>query len=186
MTPTSEPCVNLVINGGFEWRGAWALGRTPYQADYTTQTSHTGLWSMRHGIESGLPLKTSHSSVYQMVSIPADATEATLRFWWRRFTEETPAYLLKQPLAPEDRPPLSALGYSGDTQEVLVLHGVHWTVLKMLARVRLNEGVWVEERFDLSEFAGQRIVLYFNCYNDGYGGRTWMYLDDVSLTVCSP
>lgn len=186
MTPTPDPCVNLVVNGGFEWRGAWTLGRTPYQAGYTTQTSHTGLWSMRHGIEPGLPLKTSHSSVYQMVSIPADATEATLHFWWRRFTEETPAYLLKQPLAPEDRLHLSALGYSGDTQEVLVLHGVHWTVLKMLARVRLNEGVWVEERFDLSEFAGQRIVLYFNCYNDGYGGRTWMYLDDVSLTVCRP
>jgi hypothetical protein len=29
-------------------------------------------------------------------------------------------------------------------------------------------------------------VLYWNAFNYGDGGRTWLYLDDVSLQVCVP
>ncbi len=37
---------------------------------------------------------------------------------------------------------------------------------------------------DLTDYAGQRIKLHFGVYNDGQGGLTAMYLDDVSVQVC--
>ncbi|MBC7237186.1 MAG: S8 family serine peptidase, partial [Chloroflexi bacterium] len=153
VTATPDPCPDAIINGGFETRSAWTLSPSPYRAAYTDMTSHSGAWSLRQGIEPGLPIKASYSSAYQTVYIPPDATQVTLHFWWRRFTEEPPAYLVAEPEAPPGHPSLEALPYFEDMQEVLVLHSVYFTVLKILTRVRLNEGVFVEERFDLTEFA---------------------------------
>ncbi len=59
-------------------------------------------------------------------------------------------------------------------------------MLQQLMRVRLNSAVWREASFDLTAYRGKSIVLYFETYNDSTGasGRTWMFLDDVSLEVC--
>jgi hypothetical protein len=35
-------------------------------------------------------------------------------------------------------------------------------------------------------YAGRTIKLHFGAYNNGWGGATGMYLDDVSLELCFP
>ena len=59
-------------------------------------------------------------------------------------------------------------------------------MLKELMRVRLNSTVWREASFDLTAYRGKSVVIYFETYNDSTAatGRTWMFLDDVSVVVC--
>ena len=45
---------------------------------------------------------------------------------------------------------------------------------------------WTYHEFDLSPWAGETIKLHFGVYNDGVGGVTGMYVDDVSLLICPP
>lgn len=58
--------------------------------------------------------------------------------------------------------------------------------LARLVVSRLNEKSWKQESHDLTSFAGQTIVIYFGSNNNGQGGVTGMYVDDVSLEVCVP
>ena len=37
---------------------------------------------------------------------------------------------------------------------------------------------------DLHVYAGQQIMLQWDTYNDGTGGMTAMYVDDVTLQAC--
>ncbi len=41
-------------------------------------------------------------------------------------------------------------------------------------------------RRSLNSQIGQSFELTFSVYNDGVGGRTWMVVDDVAVTVCLP
>jgi bacillopeptidase F (M6 metalloprotease family) len=50
---------------------------------------------------------------------------------------------------------------------------------------RRNDQVWMYHQFDLMAYAGRTVKLYFGAYNDGAGGVTGMYVDDVSLEVCT-
>jgi bacillopeptidase F (M6 metalloprotease family) len=38
--------------------------------------------------------------------------------------------------------------------------------------------------YDLTVYAGSTIKLQFGTYNDGFGGVTAMYVDDVSMQIC--
>jgi bacillopeptidase F (M6 metalloprotease family) len=51
---------------------------------------------------------------------------------------------------------------------------------------RQDNRAWGFHEFDLAEYAGQTIKLHFGAYNDGLGAVTAMYVDDVSLEICSP
>jgi hypothetical protein len=44
--------------------------------------------------------------------------------------------------------------------------------------------VWVNENFNLMDFAGETIQLYFGTFNNGLLKNSAMYVDDVVLTVC--
>ena len=59
-------------------------------------------------------------------------------------------------------------------------------MVKELMRVLEDDGVWKHATFDLTQYAGRNLVLYFNVYNDSTGasGRTWMYVDDASVIAC--
>ena len=47
-----------------------------------------------------------------------------------------------------------------------------------------NAQAWTPVSFDMTPYAGQNVVLYFNVHQDGSSppDDTWMYLDDVTLT----
>jgi hypothetical protein len=71
---------------------------------------------------------------------------------------------------------------SGDVQYILVLDtNGYW--LDTLLWDRSSSG-WTQLQYNLSRFRGQTIRLQFGTYNNGYGGVTSMYVDDVSLVAC--
>ena len=194
--PPPDPgkdCVDLIRNGGFEQTAYWDMPVTPHKANYSAADRYSGSRSVRLGIEPGSADVYSHSSAYQKIHVPANATSATLTFWARRFTQETPrasvdptidlyepAQVIEGRLA-ADRGTRSQY----DWQEALILRGGSYTWLATLMRARSNDGTWTRYSYDLSSFAGQDIVVYFNAINNGTGARrTWMYVDDVQVLSC--
>ena len=106
----------------------------------------------------------SYSSSYQTINLPAGSESITLDFWYLPGTEDT----------------------SGDFQRVALLKPGSYSMVKELMRVLEDDGVWKHATFDLTQYAGRSLVLYFNVYNDSTGatGRTWMYVDDASVIAC--
>ena len=49
-----------------------------------------------------------------------------------------------------------------------------------------NAQKWQEHSYDLTPWAGQTVSLQWGVYNDGMGGQTAMYVDDVSLPIAPP
>jgi hypothetical protein len=184
-TPTAvPPCSEAVANGGFEGNAAWTFPITDSTAGYSTAQAHAGVRSARFGLlpaaevtarspespEHNLlgelaPAYATYSSGYQTVSIPSDATSATLSFWHMPGSEAT----------------------YDDFQRVLLLRPGSYAVITTLMKGLENDGVWKQRSFDLAAYRGQSIVLYFEVYNNSTtaAGRTWMFLDDVSLQVCT-
>jgi len=79
--------------------------------------------------------------------------------------------------------PLSSPFDSEDLQWVSIRDSQSTTLRRVWSDVRSDEA-WMSCSFDLSEFLDQSINLYFSVRNDGDGGKTAMYVDDVSLKVC--
>ena len=80
-TPTPEVCDEGIVNGGFEFDGDWEIPSTGYPAAYTTAASHSGNRSMCVGIVEPGDNRASYSSARQLVTLPAGAVGAMLRFW---------------------------------------------------------------------------------------------------------
>jgi hypothetical protein len=157
-----------VVNGGFEANAGWALGNTARPAMYTTEQQHAGARAMQLGSPS-LSNTQSYSSVSQAVTIPAGTNNVTLRWWQWVGTEESTT---------------TAPGTTSDRQEVLLLAPTD-QVRAVIQRTRQTSGGWQEVTADLNAYRAETVTLYFNVYNDGVNGRTWMYIDDVQL-ICTP
>jgi len=186
-------CTDLIANGGFEANASWQMPVTPHKANYSTADKHSGSRSVRLGIEPGDPDVYSHSSAYQKIHVPATATSATLMFWARRFTQDTPRAQIDPTVDQYD--PAEVINGTfnweakgsraqNDWQEVLILQAGCYNWLATLMRDRSNDGTWVQYSYDLTTFAGQDIVVYFNAINNGNGRRTWMFVDDVQVLAC--
>jgi hypothetical protein len=169
-----EPCTEGLANGGFEDDADWEIPSTGYPAGYTTVITHSGGRSMRVGIVQPTDNRPSYSSARQLVTIPADVISATLRFWLYPVSGEPAA--LDFPVGPP-------VAVSGDAQYVLVLDE-HDQQVDTLLWQRTDDRQWTFHQFDLMYYAGQTVKLHFGVYNDGGGGVTRMYLDDVSLELC--
>jgi len=167
-TPTPQPnppptagCGELLVNGNFESQDGWTINLTDRLAVYTNLRRHAGRWSMRTGVPPGGWNMDSYSSFEQSVTIPADATNATLRFWWLLLTDD----------------PVN------DSQYVFVQDASGtWNPLLM---EHSNAGTWQPAELDLSGYVGQTITIRFGSYNNGRGGVTSLWIDDASLMVCS-
>lgn len=175
-TPTPVPgvppgCVDLIINGGFELDSAWQFGDSPVPPQYVGNPRYAGMRSMQLGNPPNYrPDAHSFSSVRQLITIPSSVTTAELR-WWHFFRTEEPVN--------------DSVAIGADRQEVILLNP-DLSTKEVLQRVRRNEGGFSEEVRDLTPFRGQTLHVYFNVFNDGVGGRTWMNLDNVQLFGCYP
>ncbi len=185
LPPTAPPLTPLptvpvgctadtIQNGGFETDGFWLFGDDPVPATYSSTTVHSGLRSVRLGIDpvlgAGVQNQKSFSSILQPFQISPGATIAQLRWWNFYRTEE----------GVTDNP-----GLAEDKQQVVLLNPDLSTVA-VLRSVRRNTNGWQEELVDLTPYVGKSLLLYFNAYNDGNGQRTWQFLDDVMINVCYP
>lgn len=188
----AAPCAEMVRNPSFEQTAYWTTPTTPRTAGYTTAAAHTGARSMRTGIVPPTSNVYSHSSAYQAIDIPAGATNPTLTFWYNPHSEEPARSDWKSydwtgydPAAVIRGEPVTAKGALMDWQEMLLLDSsYHLLPGGVVLRTLQNDGQWHQVTYDLSPYRGMRIVLYFNTINDGYYGRTWMYVDDVTVNVC--
>jgi photosystem II stability/assembly factor-like uncharacterized protein len=185
LSQASTICSQLIVNGGMEEDLAWIMPATPATAAYSTAQAHTGERSVRIGIISGTN-REAYSSVYQQVTIPAHTITATLTFWL--YPVSTGTLLL--PDSVEILPgvatgQLPAVAAANDAQYALILDQ-NGNTLETLLWTRRNSQTWESYTFDLSGYIGQTIRILFGVYNNGSGGITGIYLDDVSLDACRP
>jgi hypothetical protein len=93
---------------------------------------------------------------------------------------------LDLPLAPMPDPESTVWGrepLASDVQYLLILDQ-YYNWIDTLLWMRDDSSQWEYIEFDLEDYAGWFIYLQWGTYNDGWGGITSMYVDDVSLQVC--
>lgn len=185
VTPTSPYCSEGIVNGSFETDAAWVIPYSHYPAQYSTALARTGLRSMRMGIVDPADNRYSFSDAAQTVTIPSSMVSAKLRFWLYTMSDEPPALALAAP------PPIGMsleemreLQLISDMQYLLIMDAAG-TVIDRPLWQRRNDRQWVLYEVDLIAYQGRTIGLQFGVQNDGYGGLTAMYMDDVSLELCT-
>ena len=157
----TAPSTQLIQNGGFETGtlANWITGGV-YSPFVETVQKHSGTYSAQLSASSGAE-PNGDSSIYQTITIPSTATKATLTFWYWPSTTDTITY---------------------DWQEAQV-QNTSGATLAQIMKVCSNAQVWTQVTYDLTSYKGQTIRVYFNDHGDGYGDLTYMYLDDVTVTV---
>lgn len=162
-TTSGEVCTNLVTNPGFELTTGWTFGPTPRQAAYVNAPVLSGTRAARMGITRPDDNIEAYSSVYQMLDLPATSGTLRLSYWERQ-----------QRIGAEEL---------ADYRESLLLNE-EFGVLRALNRTSAIDTGWYLRTFDVTSFAGQRVALYFNVYNNGAGSVLSNVIDDVSLALC--
>lgn len=174
MAPMPQGCQSIILNSSFETNAEWHIGDDPVPPVYVSEQRATGGRAMLLGNRPGRgPAEwETYSSVYQHVIVPPNVNQLQLR--WRRFdvSEEGAS---ANPSNLDDR------------QDVIILSYPHLEPIEIVSRLRCDTEQWEEFSVDLNaeRYSHDRnIAVYFNVYNDGQGGRSWSYLDDVQLLVC--
>lgn len=181
------PCEQRVVNAGFEYDSGWHFPVTARAAGYSTENKHTGTRSARAGIRTVDANVFAYSSMQQTVTIPSDAISVTLTFWWSPYSGEgdLPPDVIptdsEVQAAADEVPPAVAL--TGDRQYMLLLNE-QGSVVERLLWTRRDSQQWEMLSFDLTKHAGKTLRLSFGVVNDGAGGVTSMFVDDVALLVC--
>lgn len=157
----SNTSTQLIANGGFETGSlsSWTTGGVLAPKVSTTQ-KHTGSYSSVLGAFAS-PEQNGDSSIYQTIVVPSTATKVTLTYYYWPSTTDTITY---------------------DWQEAQV-QNTSGTTLASIMKVDSNAQAWTLVTYDLTAYKGQTVRIYFNAHGDGYGDLTYMYLDDVSVTV---
>ena len=181
-TATAVPCSNAIINGGFENNDAWIIGNNVFPAGYSSQIVHSGQHAMRVGIVNPIDNVYSYSSIWQFVTIPANIQSAALNFWLYPGSSGTQSAAR---LSPPLQIPTHELegSLSTDAQMVIVFDQANQQYTLIFQRS--NSQSWTPYSFDLSPFAGQTLKIYFGVFNNGWGGVTGMFVDDVTLEMCN-
>ncbi len=156
-----QTCAQLLVNSDMESNAGWVFGDTPARAEYVTDRYRSPYRSILLGILSG-PNKKSYSSMQQLVTVPAGSL---LRLRAHVF-------------------PISQPYDSRDAQELIIMNSAGQPLRRVWTAVS-DARAWQTLEFDISEFIGMQIGIYFNVYNDGKGGVTAMYIDDVTLELCT-
>lgn len=167
LPPPAARCQELLRNGGFEQSGNWVLMTTDSTARYSTTAPHAGARALRLGLlptdpdrHAGLTLSTA----YQDVRLPASTDRLSLTLWIKPGTQAT----------------------RGDYQRLLLFDLNRGGPSRELWRGLTNQSAWQPLSFDLTAYRGRSVRLYFEVQNDSQQlpGRTWLYVDDISLRDC--
>ena len=159
-TPTPTP-LPQIQNGGLETGNftGWSIGGV-FSPTVVMYPKHSGDYSALLGANRG-PEPAGDSWMYQTIHIPTGVNTATLTFYYWPFTD--------------DRLPF-------DWQEAQI-RDTEGNRLAQVFRVCTTTADWVLVNFDLTPFKGQTIQIWFNAHGDGWFDRTYMYLDDVWVTL---
>ena len=183
VTPTPPACADVIVNSGFEEKDGWVLPITTFSAAYSEDRPRNGDWSMRTGINDTNLNVLSYSSARQKIKISNDATSALLSLWVYPISGETSLTLAGPELTIGE--PFGTEAFSQDFQYILILDQ-YGNLVETLDNTLSNSQAWTHKSFDLSNYIGWgTIMIQFGSFNNGYGGVTSMYVDDVTLEVCT-
>lgn len=173
LTPIASPgCEHVLKNGSFETLDAWVRGgaRLPR---FVGIPVHSGRWSVLTGFLPTEPNELAWSSVWQPIMIPRDASTLRVEAWVYRAAEGDAA---------------------GDDRQLVLVYDVDPELNVRLERApiaivladRSDERMWrrVAAEVPVARYRGRTLWVYASTRNDGVGGRTWMFVDDVSAEVC--
>lgn len=190
--PLGVECYEAIVNGGIEENDGWTIRDNPVPAGYVNSPIHSGGRSMRTGIPADGANVESYSPVEQSVAIPAlpfpgMSSAVQLRFWrYNVYGDGTTAADALSDLAnlPQREEDLPSLATVNDFFYVIAIRAdgtIDWLMTE-----REQNPSWREKVIDLKQYAGQTIRLQLGTYNNGGGGASRTYIDDVSLRVCPP
>jgi hypothetical protein len=152
----------VVTNGGFEtgtfsgWTTSGAF--TPL---IVKSPVHSGSFAAQLGSSTNATQGDGNSTLTQTIAVPTGAT--TLSFWYNPHTADTIQF----------------------DQQQAEIRSTSGTTLATVLNVCSNSGTWTHVTFDITKFAGQTVVLWFNDHDDGFTNPTdptWFFLDDVSVS----
>ncbi len=106
----------------------------------------------------------AYSSVRQTITVPPGRPRTVISFW---------TYTWAEALSGSDEQQFLLLG-PGDQ-----VWAKPWATLE-------DAQAWEQHVFDVIGAGGLTFDLYFNVRNDGRGGRTAMFLDEVQAWACTP
>ncbi len=151
----------LLLNTGFETGNLayWNAGGV-YLPTVTSAKHNSGSYSAQLG-SSVLPEPNGDSWLYQTVTIPAGATAASLNFYYWGVCNDT---------------------VTNQWQEAQI-QSATGTTLAQVMKVCSTSTAWTKVYFNLINYVGQTIRIYFNDHENGDGLLTYMYLDDVTVSV---
>ena len=151
----------LVLNSGFESGSTnWSASSGVITNDASV-SAHAGSWkAWMNGYGS------AHTdTLYQQVSIPSNATSATLGFWLKITSDET----------------TTTQAY--DTLKIQVRNSSGSLLATLATYSNLNKGSsYVQRTFDLSAYKGQTVRVYFEGI-EGSTVATSFIVDDVTVNV---
>jgi len=160
----------LVLNGGFEnGLTSWSPGGVDPPSASSVKV-HSGAGSALLGTASGAePL--GDSTLAETIAVPSAGT-STLHFWYN-------------PATADDLCSGNACLY--DWEEAQIRNTADQT-LATVFKSNSNSQTWTQISYDLTPYAGQSVVLWFNVHQDGAStpDDSSMYLDDVSVTSSQP
>ena len=172
-TPSNAvtPLASLLVvqNGGFETglSGWTANGILPPVA--TGTKTHSGSGAALLGTLSGT-VPAGDSSLSQSISVPKGTS--TLTFWYWPITADTLC---------------SGSGCIYDWEEAQI-RSTAGATLASVFKTNSNAQAWTQVSFDMTPYAGQTVVLWFNVHQDGSipPDDTASYLDDVAVNGSGP
>jgi len=151
--------VQRIVNGGFESGSSSWTATSGVITNATGATAHGGSWkAWLNGYGS-----VHTDTVYQTVTIPAAATQASLSFWLDVVTDET------------------STTQAWDTLSVQLRNSSDAVVATLATYSNLQgPGGYSQKTFDLSAYKGQTLRIYFKGV-EGTQTATSFLIDDVSL-----
>jgi Domain of unknown function (DUF4082)/Bacterial Ig-like domain/Fibronectin type III domain/Bacterial Ig domain len=165
VTPSSSAL--HVTDGDFEnGLTGWTAGGVVPPTATGTQV-HSGSGAALLGTVQPTPTPSGDSNLSQSVAIPPTGT-TTLTFWYRPSTADDAC---------------SGSGCVYDWQEAQVQNTAGQT-LASIFKSNSNSQTWTKVTFDMTPYAGQNVMLWFNVHQDASANPddTWLYLDDVTLS----
>ena len=163
----ANPCSQLIVNGDFESTGGWIEYSSLNTSLISDFPPPSGAY---HSGTRGAYLADYNQArdyIAQEVTIPADATQVILRYWWQMETQESSLQAYDFLTVTVDAP----------LEQPLAVIAAHSN--------RDAQAIWQEQVVDLSTYKGRTIYLRFEATTDA-NRPTAFYLDDITLEVCRP
>ena len=164
--PLPAGCSDIIVSGGFEQNTGWTEVVRGDTGIIDTQLPHSG----RRSAWLGGTDQETLQSIYQDVSIPANATRVELRY--TRFLHLETSGLLGV--------------FSSNAVFNTLLASSSGDTLATIETLQSTDGddAWHDASFDLSRYGGKQVRLTFTSENPR-GDVSSMFVDDVALVVCT-